>query len=605
LTPDLLFIQSPIVSTPMNRCAALLVSMLLLPLSGTYAQITIGNTEADTTTILTGLDTPWEILWGPDDHIWITEREGKVSRLNPETGAHDVLLSIQEVYQQSESGLLGMALHPDFDNSPHVFLVYNYLDDSNFRERLVRYTYQDGNLVSPVTLIEDILAWGNHNGSRLVIDEELKLFMTTGDAATPPYAQDSTHLNGKVLRLNLDGSVPADNPIPGSPVWSMGHRNAQGLVLAPSGILYSSEHGPSNDDEVNIIEKGRNYGWPNVEGFCDDPTETAFCEENNVFEPIAAWTPTLAVSGLDYYGNDRIPAWNHHLLMTSLKAGRLTALELHEDGHSVVDQTDYFIGWFGRLRDLCVAPDGRVFLAVSNRDGRGNPLPADDRIVEIKPLTDTSFCHEFLEESICPGGSVMFGGNEYTERGTYTDTVYNETCDTVYVLTLNIHRTSGTGLPGTVELAANETVTLTADEGFISYSWNGGEPSAVRTFELSGPALGEGSHMVTLTVTDDNGCSVIDTVQVEVSGPIGLAPPEETTLKVYPNPSVDGSFTLEYRSSDDALLVVYNQTGNEILRRTLSPGADRKRLVIPDIPGIYLVGLHTEGRVTFVRLAVQ
>lgn len=353
------------------------------------AQIRIGSTPVDTSTVVSGLDTPWEILWGPDDHIWITERYGRVSRLNPETGELKELLRIAGVHEQSESGLLGLALHPDFPTQPHVFLVYNYLESSSIKERLVRYTFSEGELLSPFTLLEGIRGSGNHNGSRLVIDPDHKLFMTTGDAVDISTSQNLNSLSGKVLRLNLDGSVPDDNPFADSYIWSWGHRNAQGLFLSPSGIMYSSEHGPSSDDELNMIEKGRNYGWPTVKGFCDQPGETAFCADSNIVEPMAAWTPTLAVAGADFYNHTVIPAWQNSILVTSLKAGRLVALKLSEDGRSVMQEEPYFQQWFGRLRDLCVSPDGRVFLAVSNRDGRGSPQPGDDRIVQIAATNST------------------------------------------------------------------------------------------------------------------------------------------------------------------------------------------------------------------------
>jgi len=364
----------------------LTLSCLICFFSEGSAQILIGDTPVDTSTIVSGLDTPWEILWGPDDHIWITERYGRVSRLNPETGQISELAIIETVHEQGESGLLGLVLHPDFFNQPFVFLVYNYLEDSDIKERLVRYTYGGGKLSSPLTLLEDIDGARNHNGSRLVIDADQKLFLTTGDAGNTTNSQNMKSLNGKVLRLNLDGTAPGDNPIFENPIWSWGHRNSQGLVIAPSGILYSSEHGPSSDDELNIIERKRNYGWPNVKGFCDEPAELPFCEGSDVFEPIAAWTPTLAVAGIDFYDHRVIPEWQNSILLTSLKAARLVALELSEDGRSVVQEEAFFSNWFGRLRDICVSPDGRVFLAVSNRDGRGSALAGDDRIVQIASI---------------------------------------------------------------------------------------------------------------------------------------------------------------------------------------------------------------------------
>jgi glucose/arabinose dehydrogenase len=373
--------------------AFIIISVLFI-FSGLYnkgtAQIFIGATEVDTNTVVYNLDTPWEILWGPDDHIWITERSGRISRIHPETGTLTELITIGEVYEQGESGLLGMVLHPDFTNHPYVFVVYNYFESSSIKERLVRYTYSQGTLDSPLILLEGIDGAGNHDGSRLVIDADQKLYMTTGDAGQTSLSQDLNSLSGKVLRLNLDGSVPDDNPISGSYVWSWGHRNPQGLVISPTGMMYSSEHGPSNDDEVNIIEKGRNYGWPTVKGFCDTGTESQFCADSNVFEPIAAWTPTLAVAGTDFYHVGGIQEWHNSLLITSLKASQLVALKLSEDGRTVVQEESYFSYWWGRLRDVCISPDGRIFLAVSNRDGRGTPQAGDDRIVEITAVNVTS-----------------------------------------------------------------------------------------------------------------------------------------------------------------------------------------------------------------------
>ncbi len=283
----------------MKKVKVFFISLIILNgfLMKSESQITIGTTEIDTNTIATNLDTPWEILWGPDDHIWITERFGKISRLNPETSEMTELVTIDGIYEVGESGLLGMVLHPDFIKNPYVFVVYNYRESVR-KERLVRYTYSNGKLVSPVTLLEGIAGANNHNGSRLIIDVDNKLYMTTGDAGITSNSQNLNSLNGKVLRLNLDGSIPEDNPFPGSYVWTWGHRNAQGLVISPDGIMYSSEHGPANDDELNIIEKGRNYGWPEVEGFCDGEFENQVCADSNVFEPIAAWTPTLAVAGI-------------------------------------------------------------------------------------------------------------------------------------------------------------------------------------------------------------------------------------------------------------------------------------------------------------------
>ncbi|MES2628109.1 MAG: PQQ-dependent sugar dehydrogenase [Bacteroidota bacterium] len=332
--------------------------------------------------VATGFDTPWEILWGPDNHLWMTERIGNVVRVNPQTGSVQVVLSIAEVFEGNERGLMGMVLHPDFQTTPHVYLAYTYGSGST-TVKVVRYQWTGSQLVSPVVIIDNITGNSTHDGCRLVIHEG-KLFVTTGDAQQQDRPQNASSRNGKILRLNLDGTIPSDNPVSGNPYWSLGHRNPQGLVVA-NAIMYSSEHGPDSDDEVNIITKAGNYGWPNVYGFCDQQSEMTFCQQNNVKEPIRAWTPTLAVAGIDYYNNALIPQFANSLLMVSLKAGRLTQLKLNPAGTSVTEEKSIYSGQFGRLRDLCVAPDGRVFIVTSNKDGRGNPGPNDDRIIELKP----------------------------------------------------------------------------------------------------------------------------------------------------------------------------------------------------------------------------
>jgi aldose sugar dehydrogenase len=317
---------------------------------------------------------PWEILWGPDDMIWMTERDGKVSRVNPTTGQVQLLLDIAEVRSSGEGGLLGMVLHPQFQSNPFVYLAYDYdQPGAGYREKVVRYEYNGQTLINSTILLDNISAAGIHNGCRLLITPDLKLFITTGDASNQSLPQNNNALNGKTIRINLDGSIPSDNPFPNNAAWSTGHRNAQGLVFA-NNLLYSSEHGASSDDEINIIEKGRNYGWPNVEGLCNESGERTFCNTNNVKEPIYTWTPTEAVCGLDYYDKDAIPQWKNSLLLCTLKGSKLIQLKLSADKKSITSGAEFLDGSFGRLRDICVSPDGKVYICTSN---------GSDRIIEI------------------------------------------------------------------------------------------------------------------------------------------------------------------------------------------------------------------------------
>ncbi|UOQ53441.1 PQQ-dependent sugar dehydrogenase [Hymenobacter cellulosivorans] len=362
---------------------------LLLGSAAARAQtttFTVGGTTVSVSPLASNLSVPWELVWGPDNFIWMTERNGRISRVNPDTGEVLPLLTVPDVAQTGESGLLGLALHPDFAASPYLYIVYNYREGNDLKEKLVRYTYAASTrtLSSPLVLLGNITANTTHSGSRLLILPDRTLLMTTGDAQLRPEAQNSSSLNGKILRLNLDGTVPSNNPTPGSLVYSLGHRNPQGLTRASNGKIYSSEHGETTDDEINLIEAGRNYGWPSVEGLCNLPAEQTFCAANNVRQPLRTWTPTIATAGLIHYDHPAIPEWRNSLLMVALKATRLVQMPLTSATDDIGTENTY-LTTFGRLRAICVSPQGKIYVGTSNRDGRNsNPPATDDRILVLE-----------------------------------------------------------------------------------------------------------------------------------------------------------------------------------------------------------------------------
>lgn len=354
--------------------------------SFSQSNITVGTTTVEVDTIYTGLDIPWEIIYGPDGFIWTTERKGIISRIDPVAKTKTVILNIvSSVYQNSESGLLGMALHPDFANTPEVFLAYTYGSFSNIREKVVKYTYNGTSLVNEVILIDNIVGNTTHNGSRIAILPDNTLLFSTGDAQNQALPQDVNEVNGKVLRINLDGTIPSDNPFAGNPVYTTGHRNVQGILQHPNGKIYVSEHGASTDDEFQILEVGRNYGWPNVEGFCDPGGEQTFCDANNVMEPLVAWTPTNAPSDMIYYENPLFPEFDGRVLMSVLKDKRIIAMELNAAGTAVIDEDHYLINQFGRLRDICVGPDLEIYLA-TNGASWSNTNPNTHNIIVLRAL---------------------------------------------------------------------------------------------------------------------------------------------------------------------------------------------------------------------------
>ena len=410
--------------------------------------VTADTAKLSTTVVAEHLDVPWDIAWGPDDWIWFTEQSGAVSRVNPETGEQKLLLRvIPDVYRHRTMGLLCMALHPDMKNFPFVFLNYIYMKGSDLRSRWVRYTYDGRALTAPLTLL-DIPADIGHNGSRIDFAPDGKLILATGDAdhkndaANSGNAQNLNTPSGKILRLNIDGTIPDDNPFPGSPVWALGFRVPQGIVYASNGKLYSAEHGNLADDEVNLIEKGANYGYPNVSGVCNTPAEKDFCAAHRVKEPLMSWTPTIAPAGIDYYNSPAIPQWRNSLLLVTLKGQSLRVLKLNDEGTAVTAEKIYFEKAFGRLRDVCVSPDGDVYVSTSNRDwnpAKGFPVGNDDRIIRISPESGKSRATATIGPFPTPKKEKQSPATAAVHPG---QSLYENYC-------ASCHKEDGTGVEGT------------------------------------------------------------------------------------------------------------------------------------------------------------
>jgi glucose/arabinose dehydrogenase len=293
--------------------------------------------------VVTGLDTVWSLAWDPEGALWYTERAGRLSRLGGSTS------EIAGVEENGEAGLMGL----EIDAEGRFFLMYTGSADN----RVVRLE-QDGSLT---VLVDAVTAGAIHDGGRIRLGPDGSLFVSTGDAGTGELAQDPDSLNGKILRVDVDSGELS--------IFSSGHRNAQGLCFGPESRFYSTEHGPDVGDEINILTEGSNGGWPETAG-------------NGIWN----YTPTIAPAGCVYYDAELIPQWRGSLLFVTLKDSSLRRLTLAEDG-SVTGEEVLYRGAFGRLRDVAVGPDGAVYLATSNRDGRGEPREGDDRILRIAPAS--------------------------------------------------------------------------------------------------------------------------------------------------------------------------------------------------------------------------
>jgi glucose/arabinose dehydrogenase len=305
-------------------------------------------------TVAIHLLTPWGLAFLPDGRALITERAtGKIKSIAPDRTVTDVQ-QLAEVVPGGEGGLLGIAVGPDYATDRWVYVYYTAADDN----RVAR-LHLGG---APEPILTGIPKAGNHDGGRIAFGPDGFLYVGTGDAAVRENAQDVASLGGKILRITPDGKPAPGNPFPGSPIYSYGHRNVQGLAWSAEGQLYATEFGQDHYDELNRIEAGRNYGWPIVEGFGDDP---------KFVNPIATWSPSEASpSGLAIVDGK---AW-----MACLRGQRLYRIGL--DGS---DPTALLVDDYGRLRHVAQAPDGSLWVLTSNRDGRGDPVSADDRIIRI------------------------------------------------------------------------------------------------------------------------------------------------------------------------------------------------------------------------------
>ena len=418
----------------------------------------------DRRTVVSGLANPWEITWGPDNWLWVTERTGKrVTRVHPTTGERKVAITIDEVAAPGgQDGLLGLTI--DWPNR-HVYVSYTYIDtarpadvrvalpNSPYRHlyaKVVRLTWnpQTETLGAPVDILAGLPAGNDHNALRLKLGPDRKLYLTVGDqgnnqlgnfchpvlaqrlpTAAEMRARDFAAYEGKSLRLNLDGSIPADNPrLAGvvSHVWTYGHRNTQGIDFAPDGTLYAAEHGPKTDDEVDILKKGGNYGWPHVAGFRDNkayefarwaeastpcsqlrfsdlaihpsvPREPESAFTQPMVDPIATmftvpsdynfqdpkcqgvnyicW-PTIGISSIEHYqgGPTRIPGWDRVVFVTTLKRGSLYVLPLTKDGQKAAGKFSRYFQSENRYRDIAVSPDGRTIYIATDSRGMGQSL---------------------------------------------------------------------------------------------------------------------------------------------------------------------------------------------------------------------------------------
>jgi aldose sugar dehydrogenase len=362
------------------------------------SQIWLSETQLDTLVVAEGLEIPWDMQrWG-EDTIIFTERGGDIKRLAVNSGVIDTLFNSSDVAAEGQAGLMGLQLHPDFPNDPFAYVAMCYYVGSNIKLRIDRLTYNSttDSLEFDESIVSNIPSSNSNTGGRIMIDEDEFLWLTVGDIKNNDLAQDESSLNGKILRYNIDGSIPSTNPTSGSAVYSFGHRNPQGLAQTETGSILISEHGPSSNDELNKIESGGNYGWPHVSGFCNSGTQS-ICDSLNVVEPLETWSPTIAPAGIEFSAGSEVPEWDNCLLVASLKEKRLFVSQLNTQEDAVTNTSWILAGDFGRVRDVLIM-DGKIYLCTSNRDALGFPSNRDDLIVQLSPSKHTGVQEPNREE---------------------------------------------------------------------------------------------------------------------------------------------------------------------------------------------------------------
>lgn len=341
-------------------------------------------------TWIEGLETPWSLVFLKDGRALVSERPGRI-RLIKGRKLLKKPYSVLEVAHIGEGGLMGLAVHPEFPEKPYVYAMHTYKEGGSIYNRAIRLKDSGDSAVLDKVIIDNIPGGRYHNGGRIAFGPDRMLYVTAGETFDSGLAQGLNSLGGKILRITPDGDIPSDNPFKNSPILSYGHRNPQGIAWHPeTRELFSSEHGPSGEfltfgnDEINVIRKGGNYGWPEVIGAIG--AVNVFGNKRFI-DPLIVWKETTPPSGIAFYKGVRTSDLTGDLFVATLKSKSLIRVKLRREsaGYRVLKIERWFAGRFGRIRDVAEGPDGTLYFMTNNRDGRGSPHNGDDRIYMIVP----------------------------------------------------------------------------------------------------------------------------------------------------------------------------------------------------------------------------
>lgn len=347
-----------------------------------------GGDNVKVETWIEGLGIPWSLVFLPDGRALVSERAGRI-RLIIKGKLQEKPYAIIDVAHIGEGGLMGLALHPEFPEKPFLYAMHTYKKEDSLYNRVIRLKNLGDKAVFDKIIIDRIPGGSNHDGGRIAFGPDRMLYITTGETFKAELAQRLNSPGGKILRITSEGDIPHDNPFKNSPIYSYGHRNPQGIAWNKEGDLFSSEHGPSGEyllfanDEINIIKKGGNYGWPEAVGA---PKKKLY------IDPLIVWKKTTPPSGITFYNGNKLGHLRGDLFVATLKSESLIRVRLkRENGNYKVIRIErwfadsYKNGKYGRIRDVVGGPDGYIYFLTNNTDGRGKPGPGDDKIYRIMP----------------------------------------------------------------------------------------------------------------------------------------------------------------------------------------------------------------------------
>ena len=333
--------------------------------------------------VVDGLNNPWEMVFAPNGDIYFSERDGRIWKI--ESFGEAKVIQTFPKSGSYEGGTLGLALHPNFEENKKIYVYQTNLELEFFQNKVYSFTVDGDELTDKQIVIDDIPGALWHDGGRIAFGPDGKLYITTGDAVNPGLSQDLSSLAGKILRINPDGTIPDDNPFDSSPVFSYGHRNPQGIAWDNNGLLVSSEHGPSGEmgyghDEINVIVKGGNYGWPKALG---DSSDDSF-----VNPIIHSGEQTWAPSGMIFFDSDKISSLDGKFLVGALRGQHLMVVDVAEDG-SLINAEKIFEGEFGRIRTAQIGPDGVLYLLTANGDNDKIVRITESLVEEVEKFTSS------------------------------------------------------------------------------------------------------------------------------------------------------------------------------------------------------------------------